>query len=92
VGAVVRPRRRSSPDASGLPADLAAGPDPRIWVGDRSTPYAEWGAAGETWSKAHGLGHSGWKKLLAEDVRYAVSALGRAHIRHGGLVPPWEQR
>jgi hypothetical protein len=41
---------------------------------------------------AHGLGRSGWKELLDEGVRYAVSALSRAHRQHGGIVAPWNRR
>lgn len=87
----MRPRRPSPAGASGLPADLAAGPDPRVWGGGQRPPELEWRAAGEAWSRAHGLGHSGWRELLPGDVKYAVSSLGRAHIRRGGLVPPWEK-
>ena len=77
--------------SSGLPADLAGGPDPRIWGHGQCSPELEWRGAGEAWGREHGLGRGEWRALLAGEVKYAVSALGRAHIRHGGLVPPWEQ-
>jgi hypothetical protein len=51
---------------------------------------AAWRLAGDAWSRERGLGPGGWRELLPPEVRYAVSALGREHIRKGGLVPPWE--
>jgi hypothetical protein len=79
-------RREPERDPSCLPAEIAAGPDPAVW-----SSQVEWAIAGTSWSIEHGHGHTGWKRLLPEDVRYALSALGRVHIRHGGLVPPWER-
>jgi len=83
-------RRPPIADDCGLPADIAAGPDPRIW-GNRETG-AVWRKAATEWSEANGLYRNGWLDLLSPEVRYATRALGRAHIAAGGLVPPWEQR
>ena len=84
--------------SGGLPAELAAGPDPDYWTAERCPgrpwrgPEIAWRVAGEEWSRAHGLGPLGWKDLLPEAVRYATSSLGRWHIMKGGLRPPWEDR
>jgi hypothetical protein len=90
---------------SGLPPDLTRGPDPRVWCpyhrGELDRGLSEsfcdyrarqaWRAAGDAWSVQHGLGRGEWRALLPGDVKYAVSALGRAHRMHGGLVAPWEK-
>jgi len=44
----------------------------------RSTAHRAWLNACEDWWKANGRPVGGWHPLLPEDVRYAVSALGRA--------------
>ena len=80
-------------EASDLPADLARGPDPKVWDpvhGDARNASAAWHRAGEAWSKARGLGGNGWLKYLHPHVWYCVHALGRHHVSRGGLIPPWE--
>lgn len=77
-------RRDQVVNADELPRDLAAGPAPGRWASE-----LEWRRAGHDWSLAHGHGPNGWLQMLPIDVRYAVSALGRAHRRSGGLRPPW---
>ncbi len=80
-----------------MPAEIAAGPDPRIWCAERcpDRPYrgavVAWRNAGEACSRAHGLGPLGWRELLPEPVQYATSSLGRAHIWNGGYRPPWDR-
>ena len=79
-------------EASDLPADLARGPDPRIWDpvhGDTRNASAAWRRAGEAWAKARGLGGNGWQKYLHPHVEYVSHSLGRFHVSRGGLIPPW---
>src|SRR4051812_2709306 len=54
----------------------------------RHRAAVRWRAAGQEWSMQHGLGRDGWRKLLSNEVKYAVSPKGR-------LMPPavlpWER-
>ena len=82
-----------------LPEAIAAGPDPRRWADDDEDEREDWasrrwGEAGLEWSKANGYGSTGWRDLLSPEVRYAVSALGRAHKHHAPATypgDPWER-
>ena len=80
-------------DPGDLPADLARGPDPRVWAPGSANPRdasAAWHRAGEKWSTARGLGGNGWLKYLHPHVEYVTHSLGRFHVSRGGLIPPWE--
>jgi len=88
----VKKRTPAQTEASDLPADLARGPDPKVWTPDSENPRdasEAWRRAGEAWSKARGLGGNAWLKYLHPHVFYCVHALGRHHVSRGGLIPPW---
>ena len=88
--------RSAQTPTSNLPPKIAAGPDPAVWavghgdLGRLSSATVAWSTAGDAWAAERGMGHREWRSKLATDVRYAVSALGRAHHLHGGLVRPWD--
>jgi len=89
----VKRRTPERTEASDLPADLARGPDPKVWDpvhGDPRNASAAWRRAGEKWSTARGLGGNGWLKYLHPHVEYVTHSLGRFHVSRGGLIPPWE--
>ncbi len=89
----MKKRTPARTDASDLPADLARGPDPRVWAPGSLNPRdasEAWRRAGEAWAKARGLGGNGWQKFLHPHVEYVTHSLGRFHVSRGGLIPPWE--
>lgn len=83
-------RRTPAGVSTGLPANIAAGPAPALW-GEGQQAVTAWRAAGDKWAAKRGMAPGAWRALLPADVLYAVSSLGRAHIRHGGLIAPWDQ-
>jgi len=104
----VKRKQRTVESATGLPAELLAGPDLAFWcpeqlpedvfgrsVGERerSAAYSAWSAAGAEWGKQQGLPASQrWTELLPPELVYVATSLGRAHVIAGGLGPPWQRR
>ncbi len=102
----MRRKQRTVETLNGLPAELAAGPDPARWTPTplpldsylddheqrvRSAAWHAWRKAGDDWNTAQGLPSRHWHTLLPPEVAYLTTALGRSHVVAGGLGPPWQR-
>jgi len=104
----VRRKQVAVATVNGLPAELLAGPDLAVWcpeqlpedvfgrsVGERkrSAAYSAWSAAGAEWGKRQAPpANQRWTELLAPELHYITTALGRQHVIAGGLQAPWQPR